>query len=150
MNKLFEICDVPISEGTFTTIVNSEIAIALGVLGISITIFTVVYSFIENKLEERKRLERQMHIATSQDPYSHAELIFVRKYIRRNKKLNGYFIMLIYISFIYILVLVVNLFWKTLWLFVLGQVFSLVYFVVFIISILYYVYRYSLRIHKMR
>ena len=146
MNKLFEICDVAISEETFTTIVNSEIAIALGILGISITIFTVVYSFIENKLEERKKIERQIHIATRTDPYRHAELIFVRKYIYRNKRLNMYFILFICLSFIDILVLVVNLFWKTLLLFVIGQVFSFLYFIFFIGSILYYVYRYSRRI----
>lgn len=146
MNKLFEICDVPISEETFTTIVNSEIAIALGILGISITIFTVVYSFIENKLEERKKLERQIHIAIRSDPYSHAELIFVRKYISRNKRLNKYFITLIWVSFIYIFVLVINLFWKTLLLFVLGQVYTFLYFIFFIVSILYYVNRYSRRI----
>lgn len=146
MNKLFEICDVPISEETFTTIVNTEIAIALGVLGISITIFTVVYSFIENKLEERKKIERQIHIASKSDPYSHAELNFVRKYIRRNKRLNKYFITLIWVSFIYILILVVNLFWRISTVFILCQVFSILYFALFIACILYYVYRYSQRI----
>ena len=146
MNNLFKICDVSVSEATFTTIINSEIAVALGILGISITIFTVVYSFIENKLEEKKKLERQIHIATKHDPYCRAELNFVRKYISRNIKLNKYFTTLVWISLIYILILVFNLFWRTLLVFILSQFFSLLYFLFFIVSIMYYVYRYSRRI----
>lgn len=50
MSNLFRVCDIAISNETFSSIINLEIAIALGILGISITIFTVIYSFIENKL----------------------------------------------------------------------------------------------------
>lgn len=40
------------NDDVFTFIINTEIAIAMGILGISITIFTVIYSFIENKSNE--------------------------------------------------------------------------------------------------
>lgn len=81
MNNLFEICEVSIRDETIATIINSEIAVALGILGISITIFTVIYSFIENKLEDKKKMERQLHISEVQDPYKRAELKFVNNYI---------------------------------------------------------------------
>lgn len=55
MNSLFVIFGLDIDDNAFSTILNSEIAVVLGILGISITIFTVVYSFIENKLEDKKR-----------------------------------------------------------------------------------------------
>lgn len=142
MNDLFKMCDVAICNETITMVVNSEIAIALGILGISITIFTVVYSFIENKLEDKKKIERQLHIAEVVDPYKRAELKFVNSYIKRNKYLNNFFVWLIWFSFIYIFVLVVNLFWYNMIFFIFSQFLSLIYFFSFIICILYYVYRY--------
>lgn len=146
MNNLFKICDVAVCNESITTIINSEIAIALGILGISITIFTVIYSFIENRLEDKKKIERQLHIADVQDPYKRAELKFVNSYIKRNKFLNKFFVWLIWFSFIYIFVLVVNFFWSNLIFFIFSQVLSLIYFLSFIICILYYVYRYRKKI----
>lgn len=139
-------CDVAICSEIITTVINSEIAIALGILGISITIFTVIYSFIENRLEEKKKIERQLHIADVQDPYKSAELIFVNSYIKRNKYLNKFFVWLIWFSIIDIFVLVANFFWYNLILFIFSQVLSLIYFLSFIICILYYIYRYGRRI----
>lgn len=136
-------CDIAICSETITTVINSEIAIALGILGISITIFTVIYSFIENRLEDKKKIERQLHIADVQDPYKSAELIFVNSYIKRNKYLNVFFVWLIWFSIIDIFVLVANFFWYNLILFIFSQVLSLIYFLSFIICILYYVYRYG-------
>lgn len=146
MNNLFKICDVAVSNDSITTIINSEIAIALGILGISITIFTVIYSFIENRLEDKKKIERQLHVADVQDPYKRAELKFVNRYIKRNKFLNKFFVWLIWFSFIYIFVLVVNFFWSNLIFFIFSQVLSLIYFLSFIVCILYYVYRYRKKI----
>ncbi len=139
-------CDVAICSEIITTVINSEIAIALGILGISITIFTVIYSFIENRLEEKKKIERQLHIADVQDPYKSAELIFVNSYIKRNKYLNKFFVWLIWFSIIDIFVLVANFFWYNLILFIFSQVLSLIYFLSFIICILYYIYRYGRKI----
>lgn len=139
-------CDVAICSEIITTVINSEIAIALGILGISITIFTVIYSFIENRLEEKKKIERQLHIADVQDPYKSAELIFVNSYIKRNKYLNNFFVWLIWFSIIDIFVLVANFFWYNLILFIFSQVLSLIYFLSFIICILYYIYRYGRKI----
>lgn len=146
MNNLFKICDVAFCNDNITTIINSEIAIALGILGISITIFTVIYSFIENKLEYKKEIERQLHIAEVQDPYKCAELKFVNSYIKRNKFLNKLFVWLIWVSFIFIFVLITNFFWDNMILFIFSQILSLIYFLSFVICILYYVYRYKKKI----
>lgn len=139
MNNLFEICEVSIRDETIATIINSEIAVALGILGISITIFTVIYSFIENKLEDKKKMERQLHIAEVQDPYKCAELKFVNSYILRNKNLNKYFVWLICGSFVYICVLMINFLSSNMVLFIFSQILSFVYFLSFIICIIYYV-----------
>lgn len=143
MNNLFEICEVSIRDETIATIINSEIAVALGILGISITIFTVIYSFIENKLEDKKKMERQLHISEVQDPYKRAELKFVNNYIMRNKNLNKYFVWLICGSFVYICVLIINFICSNMALFVFSQILSLVYFLSFIICIIYYVCCYN-------
>lgn len=143
MNNLFEICEVSIRDETIATIINSEIAVALGILGISITIFTVIYSFIENKLEDKKKMERQLHIAEVQDPYKCAELKFVNSYILRNKNLNKYFVWLICGSFVYICVLMINFLSSNMVLFIFSQILSFVYFLSFIICIIYYVYCYN-------
>lgn len=143
MNNLFEICEVSIRDETIATIINSEIAVALGILGISITIFTVIYSFIENKLEDKKKMERQLHIAEVQDPYKCAELKFVNSYILRNKNLNKYFVWLICGSFVYICVLMINFLSSNMVLFIFSQIISFVYFLSFIICIIYYVCCYN-------
>lgn len=143
MNNLFEICEVSIRDETIATIINSEIAVALGILGISITIFTVIYSFIENKLEDKKKMERQLHMAEVQDPYKCAELKFVNSYILRNKNLNKYFVWLICGSFVYICVLMINFLSSNMVLFIFSQILSFVYFLLFIICIIYYVYCYN-------
>lgn len=143
MNNLFEICEVSIRDETIATIINSEIAVALGILGISITIFTVIYSFIENKLEDKKKMERQLHIAEVQDPYKCAELKFVNSYILRNKNLNKYFVWLICGSFVYICVLMINFLSSSMVLFIFSQILSFVYFLSFIICIIYYVCCYN-------
>lgn len=145
MNDLFSIYGVAICNETFAKIVNLEIAIALGILGISITIFTVIYSFIENRLEDKKEIERYLKIAITQDLYRHAELKFVREYIQRNKLLNRFFVWLIFLSFFYILLLVVNLVYKDLILFIINQVLSIFYFLFFVASIMYYLYSYIKR-----
>lgn len=146
MSNLFRVCNIAISNETFLSIINLEIAVALGILGISITIFTVIYSFIENKLEEKKTIERNLKIAKTRDPYRHAELKFVREYIQRNKSLNIYFVRLILFSFIYTILLVINLVYRDLILFIVNQVLAVIYFLFFIISIICYLYHYTKRL----
>ena len=135
-----------IDDNAFSTILNSEIAVVLGILGISITIFTVVYSFIENKLEDKKRLERLIHTGSASNPYSHAELKFASNYIKRNKHLNFYFVIMIYASFLLAILLAVNLVFRNPIFFCVLQALVVLYLLSFIICIISYVVSYNKRV----
>lgn len=146
MNNLFVIFGLDIDDNAFSTILNSEIAVVLGILGISITIFTVVYSFIENKLEDKKRLERLIHTGSASNPYNHAELKFASNYIKRNKHLNFYFVIMIYASFLLAILLAVNLVFRNPIFFCVLQALVVLYLLSFIICIISYVVSYNKRV----
>ncbi len=72
--------------------------INLVILGISITIFTVVYSFIVNKKQELKELTAKINI-TGGSPKESQIQHFILKYIRRYTELNKEFIRISIFSF---------------------------------------------------
>lgn len=68
-------------------------------MGISITVFTLVYSFIVNKREELKMLSSILH-KNSSDPLLIQKQRFAVVSLRRFKKINRYFIWAISSTFI--------------------------------------------------
>lgn len=124
-------------------IVNVELAIVLGILGIGITIFTVIYSFLGSKLQQKKLTERNIHIGNISDPYLHAELKFMRQYIKRNKNINKIIIWIIYSSLILASMLIANLVVSNKYFFFITEFILFVYVIFFIILIIYYIHIYN-------
>ena len=79
----------------FTTIDNICISLLLGVLGIAITIFTVVYSFMENNKRIIRNLTDEIKNSEILDPVKKSDLHFANKYMGRMKNMNNALIAII-------------------------------------------------------
>lgn len=94
---------------------NQSVALLLGILGIAITIFTVVYSFMEST-KERKRLlfERVNADANAReiDPVLRAELTFATKYLTDLWNMNKSIIAIIISDIVILAVYVAHLIFK--------------------------------------
>lgn len=130
------------NDDVFTFIINTEIAIAMGILGISITIFTVIYSFIENKSNELKNIRRKIATGSSLDPYLYSEQKFGTEYIKRQMKINKKMIWQIYLSGVLLVVLLPSVFIKYCWFFFLQQIFMGLYILFCIWNTIQYINEY--------
>ncbi len=79
----------------FTTIDNICISLLLGILGIAITIFTVVYSFMENNKRIIRNLTDEIKNSEILDPVKKSDLHFANKYMGRMKNMNNALIAII-------------------------------------------------------
>lgn len=107
---------------------SQSIALLLGILGIAITIFTVVYSFMEST-KERKRLlfERVNAVANSRevDPVMRAELTFATKHLTDLWNMNKSIITIIVSDILILAVYIVHLIFKdVLWLWYAALIFE--------------------------
>lgn len=77
-----------IPKDIFNTIDNICVSFILGLLGIAITIFTVVYSFMENIKNEIRTLTDKMKSSMTKDPVVTSDYQFARSYMGRLKRMN--------------------------------------------------------------
>lgn len=70
----------------------------LVILGISITIFTVIYSFLANKKIDLNKLTNKINQSQS-NPFDNQQKYFALKYIKQFSKTNEKFLHLIFASF---------------------------------------------------
>lgn len=88
----------------FETIDNICISLLLGILGIAITIFTVVYSFMENNKQIIRNLKDEIKNSEIIDPVKESDLLFANKYMSRMKSMNKVLIGIIIVDiFLFIL-----------------------------------------------
>lgn len=74
---------------------NTVISLLLGILGIAITIFTVIYSFMEGAKQKLKDLDIAIQQSTDTDPRGSSEYQFVKSYLVRLRKMNRWILGLI-------------------------------------------------------
>lgn len=74
---------------------DTAIAILLGILGIAITIFTVIYSFMEGAKQRVKDLDIAIQLSTGPDPRKEAEYQFTKSYLQRLRSMNQWVLGLI-------------------------------------------------------
>ena len=74
---------------------DTAIAILLGILGIAITIFTVVYSFMEGTKQRVKDLELDLRLSSGPEPRKEAEYKFAKNYLQRLRTMNRWVLGLI-------------------------------------------------------
>lgn len=71
-----------------TSIDNICISLLLGILGVAITIFTVVYSFMESNKQAIRRITDEIKISEIKDPVQQTDLLFATEYMSRMKRAN--------------------------------------------------------------
>lgn len=71
-----------------STLDNLSISLLLGILGISITIFTVIYSFMESTKQRKRELGDRISLLQEPDPVLEADLAFTIDYLKRLKNTN--------------------------------------------------------------
>lgn len=94
---------------------NQSVALLLGILGIAITIFTVVYSFMESTKERKRLLFERVNVdanAREVDPVLRAELTFATKHLSDLWNMNKSIIAIIIADIVILAVYVVHLIFK--------------------------------------
>lgn len=94
---------------------NQSIALLLGILGIAITIFTVVYSFMESTKERKRLLFERVNAdanAREVDPILRTELTFATKHLTSLWNMNKTIIAIIISDIVILAVYVVHLIFK--------------------------------------
>lgn len=74
---------------------NTAISLLLGILGIGITIFTVIYSFMETTQQKVKNLDVLIQQSTDSDPRMEAEYKISKSYLSRLRFMNRWILVLI-------------------------------------------------------
>ena len=94
---------------------NQSIALLLGILGIAITIFTVVYSFMESTKERKRLLFERVNAdanAREVDPVLRAELTFATKHLTDLWNMNKSIIVIIILDIIILSLYMIHLIFK--------------------------------------
>lgn len=79
-----------------STIDNLSISLLLGILGISITIFTVIYSFMESTKQRKRDIGDRLSLLQEPDPLLEADLAFTIDYLKRLKHTNVSILVIIF------------------------------------------------------
>ena len=94
---------------------NQSVALLLGILGIAITIFTVVYSFMESTKERKRLLFERVNAdanAREVDPVLRADLSFATKYLKELWNMNKSIISIIIADIVILALYIVHLIFK--------------------------------------
>lgn len=121
---------------------NQSVALMLGILGIAITAFTVVYSFMESTKERKRFLFKRVNDDANKhelDPVVRAELTFATKYLTELWKMNKSIITIIISDILIFSFYIVHLIFKEIaWLWYIVLLLE----IVLIIYCLYVLYTY--------
>lgn len=121
---------------------NQSVALMLGILGIAITAFTVVYSFMESTKERKRILFKRVNADENKhelDPVVRAELTFATKYLTELWNMNKSIITIIISDILIFSLYMVHLIIKeAMWLWYIALVLE----VLLIVYCLYVLYSY--------
>lgn len=121
-------------------------SIILTILGIAITIFTVVYSFMESTFQKVITLENENKNATEDDPIRSSSLKFSKRYFNVLKGFNSQLKHLIYFNlFLLLLYGVATICTKTEWLQLIYNILSFIFVFLCVFVLIRYIYAYNKR-----
>lgn len=121
-------------------------SIILTILGIAITIFTVVYSFMESTFQKLITLENENKNATEDDPIRSSSLKFSKRYFNVLKGFNSQLKHLIYFNiFLLLLYGVATICTKTEWLQLIYNILSFIFVFLCAFVLIRYIYAYNKR-----
>lgn len=87
-------------EEIMTMVDNIAISFILGVWGIAVTVFTVIYSFMESAKERKRSLCDQVRNAMETDPVKESDLQFAIKRIHSLRQMNYVVIAIIILAIV--------------------------------------------------
>lgn len=109
---------------------DQSVALLLGILGIAITIFTVVYSFMESTKERKRLLFEQVNTdanAREVDPMLRAELTFATRFLAELWNMNKSIMTIIIADIVILAIYIVHLIFKDIsWLWYISLVLEVV------------------------
>lgn len=129
-----------------TTVDNLAISLILGVLGIAITVFTVVYSFMESTKERRRTLSDKIRNSNEVDPVMEADLQFAIERLSELKRMNMIVLAIVFCDISAFVAYAAHLVFKNIeWLIVLSFIFLAVLAILCAVALLAYLMQYSNR-----
>ena len=128
-----------------TSIDNICISLLLGILGIAITIFTVVYSFMESNKQTIRRITDDIEMSKIKDPVLQADLLFATEYMLRMKRANYTLIAIIISDIILFVFFCIYLSIKTTILQTISYALILMLFLACLLSLYFYLRQYISR-----
>ncbi len=124
------------------------LSLILGILGIAITIFTVVYSFMENTRDKiRKYQEEITHSQREVDPITKSSLRFAEEYWRKMRRTNNLLLWIIIPDILLFIIFVVSQFIGNPIFSIISYVLTAILLLYSVIVVLIYIYDYY---HKYR
>lgn len=128
-----------------------SISLLMGILGIAITIFTVVYSFMEAAKQNRRQLHDEIVLLREKDPVKEADYLFAQDYLKRLKYTNISLLIIIVGSILNLIVyaihmIILNYIW--IWIIALGIESLLIIFCLFTLSV--YIKQYYARFKNVK
>lgn len=122
---------------------NLSISLILGILGIAITVFTVIYSFMETTKERRRVLSDLVRNLNEVDPVMESDLQFAIKRLRELKRMNMMVLAIVFCDIIAFVAYVAHLVFKNIeWLVVLFFILLAVLALLCVIALVAYLAQY--------
>ena len=128
------------------TVDNLTISLILGVLGIAITVFTVIYSFMESTKERRRALSDKIRNSRDVDPVMASDLQFAIKRLSALKKMNKIVLTIVFCDIIAFVTYVTHhVFKEEEWLVVLSIIMLVVLTILCLVALVAYLMQYYKR-----
>ena len=129
-----------------TTVDNLAISLILGVLGIAITVFTVVYSFMETTKERRRVLSDLVRNSNEVNPVMESDLQFAIKRLKELKRMNMMVMVIVFCDIVAFVAYAAHLVFKNIeWLLVLSFILIAVLAILCVVALVVYLVQYNKR-----
>lgn len=92
----------------YSFIEQQAISILLSILGIAVTIFTVIYSFVYSDNGKLKELAEEIKQLTERNPVLEAERLFMTKKIQFYKRINCWVVILIALTLLSLVFFIIH------------------------------------------
>ncbi len=92
----------------YSFIEQQAISILLSILGIAVTIFTVIYSFVYSDKGKLKELAEEIKQLTERNPVLEAERLFMTKKIQFYKRINCWVVILIALTLLSLVFFIIH------------------------------------------
>lgn len=131
--------------------INVVFGFGIGIFGITVTLFTVLYSFLLSKKSELTSLTEVFRAQEKRSPILTQKINFVNSFIEKFQNFNLHLIILCLVSFVltllsfFVSVFVCNIANWIIWAFIIGTILMIIYLSILLVGI-YKDYKHSVKI----